>query len=85
MSNYTPFILNGSILLVAAVWFYNSWGYDALFVLLLAPLVFIAGNGFLFIKALIRRKRGLMLTYLLVISGMAWFLYSIKVPGKIPG
>ena len=84
MSNYTPLVLNGGILFVAAVWLGNSRGYSALFVLLLAPVVFIVGNGFLLIKALIRRERGLALAYLLIVIGMAGLLYGI-LAGKIGG
>lgn len=85
MSNWTPFILNGSLLLVTGGCLAKSTGYDGLLVLLLAPLVFIAGNGFLLLKALIRGEAGLALIYFLVIVGMAWFLTVLKVPGKIGG
>jgi hypothetical protein len=85
MSNYTPFLLNGGILIVALVCLSMTKGYDGILVILFAPLLIIAGNGFLFIKALARRRGGLALAYLLVILGMVWFFASINLPGKIGG
>ena len=85
MSNWTPVMLNGSLLLVTGGCLAKSTGYDGLFVRFLAPLIFIVGNGFLLIKALVRREAGLALVYFLVIVGMIWFLTMLKVPGKIGG
>lgn len=70
---------------MALVCLQGSRGHERLLVLLAAPLVLLLANGFMVVRALLRREYDLALWYFLVVVGAAALFTAIEVPGKIGG